>query len=332
MNNSGKWLDVDDADAPASIAARAAIKSRLCHVRSLLEQTAARSRASAEDIHQLRVATRRAVAALDAFANFIPKRRAKRLRRRLNKLRDAASVIRDLDIVSESSRGSHCFGSTTAEEKVPRQLHRLISQRRKLAQKSLTRFTRSKDQRKLRRLAKGITKRVRWRGPGEEPSFAEAAGDSLSLASSVFFDAAAARLWDAGSLHRMRIRAKRLRYSLELLGGAFEPDAVNQVYAEITLIQQQLGDINDRAMTRATYKYWLTEPGELPQTIDAAADNEQVENALAEYVRGLMALQESRLVGLVGTFRECWTDQRQEELRKQLDRLQPTTGESSSTP
>src|SRR5439155_11228755 len=92
-----KWLTTATADAPADSVARAALAERLLAVRHFLDHALGGSE-EAEGIHQLRVWTRRASAALKLFEPAIPDSQRKRMKKMLRKLRQTAGVIRDCDI------------------------------------------------------------------------------------------------------------------------------------------------------------------------------------------------------------------------------------------
>ena len=64
-----------------------------------LRQTGAES--DPEYVHQLRVDTRRIQTALRVWKDFFPNKPARKLSRRLSKLRDAAGAVRDCDIALE---------------------------------------------------------------------------------------------------------------------------------------------------------------------------------------------------------------------------------------
>src|SRR5712672_1585897 len=92
-----KWLTSAMADAPADSVARAALAERLVAVRHFLDHALGGSD-EAEGIHQLRVWTRRASAALKLFEPALPSSQAKRMKKLLRKLRRTAGSIRDCDI------------------------------------------------------------------------------------------------------------------------------------------------------------------------------------------------------------------------------------------
>src|SRR5256885_14719011 len=97
MPRFDKWLTTAAADAPADQVARAALAERLLAVRHFLAQ-ALRDSDETEGIHQLRVWTRRASAALKLFEPALPNSQRKRMKKLLRKLRRTAGNIRDCDI------------------------------------------------------------------------------------------------------------------------------------------------------------------------------------------------------------------------------------------
>src|SRR4051794_10914433 len=92
-----KWLpDVSPGDRAVDVAARA-LAVRLDAVRRYL-QRAARTR-DPEDVHQLRVWSRRADAALDLFADLLPRDQHRWFRKWMRRLRRAAGRARDADVL-----------------------------------------------------------------------------------------------------------------------------------------------------------------------------------------------------------------------------------------
>jgi hypothetical protein len=94
------WLVVEHGRTPASRVARRALRKRLDAVWSEL-QAAAGDRPDAERVHRLRVATRRTLAAVDAFADLLPAKPRDWFAKRLRRLRRAAGEARDLDVLTD---------------------------------------------------------------------------------------------------------------------------------------------------------------------------------------------------------------------------------------
>src|SRR3954447_16572906 len=99
MARIGKWVESQPDEPVGRVAARAlaARFDRVWHFMPL----AAEKPADVENVHQLRVSTRRAAAAMDIFEYWLPKRRASQMRKRLKQIRNAAGQARDLDVLEQ---------------------------------------------------------------------------------------------------------------------------------------------------------------------------------------------------------------------------------------
>ncbi|RMF75419.1 MAG: CHAD domain-containing protein, partial [Planctomycetota bacterium] len=95
---SGKWVEGFDAETPASDAARLVLRSRLAPIGELLDGAANHAADDEEFVHQLRVATRRAAAALRAFECVGPRTAMKTVARQLREIRRAAAAAREDDV------------------------------------------------------------------------------------------------------------------------------------------------------------------------------------------------------------------------------------------
>src|SRR5262245_40123977 len=84
--------------------ARDVIAGRLAAVWNFLS-LAAKHPSRAEYVHDLRVWSRRSVATIDLFKSLLPHRRARRMRRRLIRVRRAAGLARDLDVLDRRFAG-----------------------------------------------------------------------------------------------------------------------------------------------------------------------------------------------------------------------------------
>src|SRR4051794_26879081 len=94
----GKWIPGLLPKTPLDEAARRALAVRLEVVAHFLPLALAGPDTAIEHAHQLRVGTRRAVAALDIFAVCLPERLYRKARRRLRRIRRAAGAARDWDV------------------------------------------------------------------------------------------------------------------------------------------------------------------------------------------------------------------------------------------
>ena len=98
-----KWLTDVGPDAPVARAARMALAMRFKAVEHFLKkagQVSGKADEDAEAVHQLRIWTRRAAAALRLFADVLPSKKAKWLKRKLKEIRHTAGVARDCDVLT----------------------------------------------------------------------------------------------------------------------------------------------------------------------------------------------------------------------------------------
>ena len=186
-----------------------------------------------EQLHDMRVATRRLRAALDLFASVLPVRAAS-LRRELSWIADALGAVRDLDV--QLDRMDEIDGWVASwsggEARVPsplEALRTLLETERDEARRTLIAAL---DSARWDRLASGLASLVRqpparrsalYRTPAvaEVVDLVERRHRAVAKASR-----RARRSGVPGDYHRLRIRCKRLRYSLEftadLYGGRTE--------------------------------------------------------------------------------------------------------------
>jgi len=94
----GKWISDLKPEAPLAEAARHVLSVRLHVVTDYLPRAALEADRDIEFVHQLRVGTRRADAALRIFEMCLTSKAHRKARRRLKQLRRAAGAARDWDV------------------------------------------------------------------------------------------------------------------------------------------------------------------------------------------------------------------------------------------
>lgn len=227
----GKTIAGLTANLSSEAALRRLLKARLAAV-----QKRARGLAGDPDsIHQLRVATRRAAAALRLGKANLPARKRQAAAAVLRDLRRTAGRVRDHDIYIH-----HVEKAGIGE--VPKAfLIGLRAQRRWLdLQLFKARLEYHKDT--LTRMAQKVTAAVK---PGKPETFQKLITRESKRLFVQFHDA----VTDAGShldpehLHCVRIQAKRLRYTLELAVGDTRRSAV--ILAQVEKLQDILGEWHD---------------------------------------------------------------------------------------
>ena len=241
--------DVGPADPPARAAQRA-LKTRLRAVAYYLDR-AAGTNDQEEQIHQLRIWTRRCTAALKLFAPLLPAKKSRRMKKTLRRIRQTAGAVRDLDVV-EAQLGEMLHGPLSA---------RLKKQRRE-ADKALKRLVRtwgSKGElkRKSKRLIRHLDKRHHQ---ANGVAFAAWCRMQLTPHTAEFaeFASRGPRQSDA-QLHQWRLATKQLKYALELAVPALPKKAWSQLYALLGELQDRLGRICDAVLELQRLKEWRRE-------------------------------------------------------------------------
>jgi CHAD domain-containing protein len=234
-----KWLDGLTPDMRVGKAARLALASRLQAVRDAVGPAAELS-ADPEPIHELRVATRRGVAALTVFGSRVPAKLERRTRKNLRRLRRSAAPAREADVFL-TALDAWAPGRPNVEKPGLQFLFGHVSSERRASQQGVNDAIADCDGRWTYRLERCVQS-VRRGGP----SLAEF-GVPYSADLARRFDAAAlAATFDhAERMHALRIAAKKLRYSFELLGPALPSVAWDTVYPMLSDVQRILGIAND---------------------------------------------------------------------------------------
>jgi CHAD domain-containing protein len=195
--------------------------------------------ATADAVHDLRVAIRRYKQAITAFREYLPSRNVKRIRRSLKYLMGPAGEVRNCDIAMKKLAKLRSEDGPPLREKL--QAHRKLS-----AAKLATAL----KQWEARQSA------AKWRAallPAEPPKSCsypildDHAHHELPRVAKCFRKAgnrAADPDASATQLHRCRIQAKEVRYTLELFAPLYGPPA-EEWLARMRDVQTLLGDIND---------------------------------------------------------------------------------------
>lgn len=298
-----KWLKNVSANDPVSRAARRALRERLRLVWHYLPLAALEPETDVEFIHQLRVATRRASAAMELFAGLLPKRRGNKLNKKLRKTRRAAGEARDLDVLATRVK----LGEIELSAKMHKRVLEHLAECRCEAQIPVQAAFHKLEAWNYPGRIEKFNDRIRWRDEArEEPTFGLAARESLAPLARTFFDLALGDLSTPETLHRLRIAGKALRYALELLAGAFSPELRNDVYPQVEKIQKQLGEINDHAAAHARYRSWTN------LFVGARAEAE---------LTALIEREQQALAATSDAFRERWLGEPIDRLASALDRI-----------
>jgi CHAD domain-containing protein len=292
-----KWLIVSDRDAPADEVARAALAERLLAVSHFLGRSIGDADET-EAIHQLRVWTRRAAAALKLFEPAVPGSQCKWMKKALRKMRRTAGAVRDCDVHLEQLQSD--------DADVPSRIVQVLkTQRREARQqlKTLRRRLRKNDRFDLHveRLLTGIAWPKRH-SSREAPPFASYCRAALKPLAKAFFDLVDADLKDDETLHALRIAGKRLRYALELAPVIMPARTHQQLYGRLDEIQDRLGEVVDQLAALEHIRQWLDD-------VKKKRDRKRL--------RALFDRQERRLAQLRAKLLRWWSPARCTRLRQQ---------------
>ncbi len=101
MTLSAKWIEGIGPTSTVDDAARRSLEPRLAQVMHLLPMAAYLAEHDIEHVHRLRVATRRATAALELYKTCLPHNSHRWMKKRLRKIRRAVGDARDLDVLAD---------------------------------------------------------------------------------------------------------------------------------------------------------------------------------------------------------------------------------------
>jgi CHAD domain-containing protein len=290
-----KWLTGISPERSTDEVARAAIAERLLAVSHFLAKAIGEPDET-EAIHQLRVWTRRAGAALTLFQPALPKAPRKRMQKKLRQLRRAGGAVRDCDVYLERLEKE--------SSGVPRRLIKSLRRQRREARQDLKAIRRRllKGDRLQTQIAR-LLERVVWpkrHSSRDAPPFVSFCKQQLAPIGAEFFDLADADLSDDARLHALRIAGKRLRYALELAPSAIEPDVHRQLYESLDEVQDRLGEVVDQLAAIDRLRDWLKE----------------AKKKHRPSLRALLARDERRLERLRRRLIRWWSSARRQRLRR----------------
>jgi CHAD domain-containing protein len=261
-----------------------------------------------EFLHDLRVATRRARAALRLYRGLIPARQATRLRGELSWIGRLLGEVRDLDVFLArlSAHLPRVQGGAAAADRLFGRLH----ERRAAAR---ARLAAALDDPRFPALVSALGAVPLTRARVLRSPAREAGGQWIAAAAKRIQrigERPAAELAPA-ELHALRIRFKRLRYACEFFAEAFG-DEVQEAIRTLVDFQDTLGRHQDAVVARATLEQlagevasgadepgWLLTLGALLQVEreEAARERAAFVAAWAKLPKRLRRLRRSVLAG-----------------------------------
>ena len=251
------------ADAPVGTAARIALKTALDALRFYEPSAGA---GEVEAIHQFRVANRRLRAAVELFASVLHGSRVNLLRRELPWLGATAGATRECDVTELLIRDRAARLDPSSQDALAPIFENLSAIRREQLGNVAAMFASKRYRLLLDRIGAAPVRKfssivtVRQMAPAMLRPIARAvirAGSKLAPAG------------PPELLHRLRIRAKRLRYALEIvadLGGK----RIRKAVQRLTDLQNVLGLHNDAVVAIAWLRGFAHDSHAPPATLLAA--------------------------------------------------------------
>ncbi len=199
-----------------------------------------------EGVHQMRVATRRARAALRAFHNVLPPKAARRLTSDIRWVTSSLGPLRDLDV--QVARFKADVATPNRGSAQGRNLYREhLQKKRRRAHRRLVEALASDEYKKLiRDFERLLSAAETYHGPNQLMTIRDAARQQMrpQLDSLLTQGRKARKRPTPGRLHRLRIAVKRLRYQLEYLVGPYG-EGMRAVAKALEALQDTLGDHQD---------------------------------------------------------------------------------------
>jgi CHAD domain-containing protein len=296
-----KWIAGISPDQPACEVAGRVLDARLKAVCRCLPLAAEKSGEDVEHVHQLRISVRRAVEAVRVFSGLMEEAEVDALRARLRRIRIAADEARNWDVLGE--RFSHAGGDGILAE----MLERVKAHRRETQGPIVTVYreiTADACEAKIEKLVRDVESH--WQGDGNRP-FGRQAPQYLAPVVKKFFRAAESDLSAAEPLHALRIRTKKLRYTMEIVAVAFDSAFRKKLYPRVTLFQDLLGSVNDHATARTLFADWLSKSDDARQKA---------------FLEGLLLAEERATEDLRAAFLATWTPEVVSGLKRQFQACQ----------
>lgn len=304
MARRGKWVSKLSPDSPAAKGAEKALSGRLETLQKWLPLAAEKPDEDPEHVHQLRVASRRAMAALDVFRQFLAPEDAEWLAKHLKKVRQSAGDARDLDVLSEWLNEHSDEADRAAFTWCGKTIHSARRKAQRPIEKVYHRWRKKARAERIDEILRRLEPRESNDAPPPPPDFGSLARASLRPVVEEVARDFTAGLETEESLHAFRIVVKRLRYSMELFAAAFEPAFRTDVYPIVAELQESLGRIHDHAVFRDQLAAW----------VEAGPDKE-----VAEQLAAWRADEMEKLAAARTEFESTWKDGRIPELIQQLE-------------
>ena len=256
--------------------------------RMIAREPGTREGTDPEELHTMRVATRRMRAAWRVFGDGFRADRTRRHRRRLREVAARLGAVRDLDVLIDEAQ-PYLHAQTVGEQRAIAPLFAAWREQRDDARVLLLREL---DSEAYGRWVDEFKDFVRTEGL--------AATSTLPTAPHRIRETAGSRIWasyeqvrayepvmrwaDVATLHELRIAAKWLRYTLEFVRECLGPDSAALI-ARVVALQDHLGLMHDADVAAAMTRTFLVERAGRLSEVETAAIGRYLVDREREVVR-----------------------------------------------
>jgi CHAD domain-containing protein len=236
---------------------------RFHFARMLAKEEGTRHGGDAEDLHDMRVATRRMRAAWRVFGTGFRPGRARRMKTHLREVGTRLGAVRDLDVLIDALLTYQADLSQAERDGLAALVESWEAER----DDARILLVRELDSAAYRHWVAGCTEFVLTEGLGAFPPLSPTSPYRVR-------DMAGSRLWlayedvrayehtlrwaDLATLHQLRISTKRLRYAIEFFREALGPDAAS-IIPRVVALQDHLGYLHDAEVTAGRARAFLVE-------------------------------------------------------------------------
>jgi CHAD domain-containing protein len=210
---------------------------------------------SEENIHELRVSSRRLVAALELFEEMIGRRPMRRLRSDLKKIRRLCGALREVQVHLEAFGQDEMFTGFVHVHNA--QLDKLT----KKTAKKLSKFSPPKLEAKLELIDSLVTALIEGAEHDHNEHLALLAQPFIETRAYAEYAAQQMDLERAATVHAVRLALKTLRYQAEFLEDVEVVQGSSEAWHAVRAFHQAAGKIQDlETLTRWLDQQWAASP------------------------------------------------------------------------
>jgi CHAD domain-containing protein len=321
-----KKVVVDPADSMAGLACRILsyqFASMLAHEKGTIKGE------EIEELHDMRVAVRRMRAASKVFEAYLDSSQLEPYLKELRKTLRALGRVRDLDVFQEKAE-NYLKTLPSEREHDLDSLFAIISEEKEKARTKMTDYLESGRHSLFKQefstlLASPETLALPTTNKKHDalPHRVKDVLPSILYARTA--DITAYSEWvegpylPIGRLHRLRIAAKGMRYTLEFFENVLGEDAKTMIQ-DFKNLQDHLGDLHDAIVAIDMLSVYL-KTGEWGSEDHKKSSGKEIPPETPEGIKAYLAYREKELGTLLNTFPEAWEKIKGENLRQRIDSM-----------